>query len=122
MVIEELSADTLRGALPELTEILEGCVAEGPASASWCRCRPARARPIGAGWRGAAGGHAAHPGGAAGGRIVATGALALGGLPNARHRAEVSKLLVHPRRGARGWRAPCWRRWRRWRAGWACAC
>lgn len=35
-----------------------------------------------------------------GGAVVGTGTLALAGLPNGRHRAEVAKVLVHP--GAQG--------------------
>lgn len=97
MVIEELSAETLREALPELTEILEGCVAEG-ASIGFLLPMPAGEGE--AYWRGLEG--AVRQGTRRilvvrrEGRIVATGALALGALPNARHRAEVSKLLVHP--------------------------
>lgn len=37
-----------------------------------------------------------------GDRVVGTGTLALAGMPNGRHRAEVAKLLVHPDAQGRG--------------------
>ncbi|MFC4168824.1 GNAT family N-acetyltransferase [Teichococcus aestuarii] len=96
-MIEELTADTLPAALPELAALLEACVADG---ASIGFLHPMPAGEAAAWWRGLEGslrdGSRRVLVARRAGRIAGTGALALAGLPNGRHRAEVSKLMVHP--------------------------
>lgn len=96
-MIETLTAEALPAALPELAALLEDCVADG---ASIGFLHPMPAGEAAAWWRGL---EASLRDGSRRvlvlrreGRIVGTGALALAGLPNGRHRAEVSKLMVHP--------------------------
>ncbi|MCQ4159405.1 GNAT family N-acetyltransferase [Roseomonas sp. GC11] len=100
MVIEELTADTLPTALPELAALLEDCVAAG---ASIGFLHPMAEGEAAAWWSGLEGslreGSRRVLVARREGRILGTGALALAGLPNGRHRAEVSKVMVHP--GAR---------------------
>lgn len=96
-MIEELTADTLPDALPELAALLEACVAAG---ASIGFLHPMPEGEAAAWWRGLEG--SLRDGSRRvlllrrEGRLVGTGALALAGLPNGRHRAEISKLMVHP--------------------------
>ncbi|MDJ0387783.1 GNAT family N-acetyltransferase [Roseomonas sp. E05] len=96
-MIEELTAETLPAAVPELAALLRACVGDG---ASIGFLLPMRAGEAEAFWRGQ---EAALREGSRrvlvarqGGRILGTGALALAGMPNGRHRAEVSKVMVHP--------------------------
>jgi acetyltransferase len=96
-MIQELFADALPAALPELAEMLQACVADG---ASIGFLPPLAAGDAAAFWQGL------RPSLSDGsrrtlvarreGRIVGTGSLVPAGLPNGRHRAEISKLMVHP--------------------------
>lgn len=98
MILEELTAATLPAALPELAALLEACVAAG---ASIGFLHPMAPGEAAAWWQGLDG--ALRDGSRRvllardeAGRILGTGSLALAGLPNGRHRAEVAKLMVHP--------------------------
>ncbi|WP_159997485.1 N-acetyltransferase [Roseomonas sp. 18066] len=97
MIIEELTAEGLPAALPQLAALLEACVAAG---ASIGFLHPMAEGEAAAWWRGL--NDSLRDGSRRvllardGDRILGTGALALAGLPNGRHRAEVSKLMVHP--------------------------
>ncbi|MFC3125288.1 GNAT family N-acetyltransferase [Pseudoroseomonas globiformis] len=97
ITIEQLSADALPDFLPGLSAMLVACVAQG---ASIGFLPPLAVEAAEAFWRGLV------PGLADGsrrmlvarqqGRLVGTGALLPATLPNGRHRAEISKLMVHP--------------------------
>ncbi len=99
-----MSAGDLLAALPAYAELLEACVADG---ASIGFLHPMPAGEAEAFWRGVAGGVAA-------GDILMWSALDDDGLvagtiqlhpvgrPNGAHRAEVAKLMVHPRSRGRG--------------------
>lgn len=93
---EELSAARAAVAMTSLTEVLDGCVAEG-ASIGFVSRDPL---PISRFWQAVVADIASgdrrllvarqHE------KIVATVILQPGGMPNGRHRGEVAKLLVHP--------------------------
>jgi ribosomal protein S18 acetylase RimI-like enzyme len=101
--IDELDADAALLALPSLAEVLHACVLDGasvgfvlpfaPAEALgfWQDLMPAfrsgARRLLVARWDDA---------------IVGTVQVVVGMLPNGRHRAEISKLLVHPAARRRG--------------------
>lgn len=98
MILEELDAPTAETALPELADILHGCV-HGGASVGFIL--PFAAEDSAHWWRAKV-----LPAVAAGerrllvarrkGHILGTAQLDLGTPPNQRHRAEVCKVLVHP--------------------------
>jgi len=97
MIIEELTSERLAAALPDLAELLRACVADGASIGFLHPMPPGQAEAF---WHGLEG---SLRGGSRRllvaweeGRLLGTGALALAGLPNGRHRAEVSKLMVHP--------------------------
>ncbi|PHK94758.1 GNAT family N-acetyltransferase [Pseudoroseomonas rhizosphaerae] len=102
-MIEELTAKALAAALPELAALLEACVADGASIGFLHPMPPGEAEGW---WRGLEGslcdGSRRVLVARQEGRILGTGALALAGLPNGRHRAEVSKLMVHPAARRRG--------------------
>ncbi|ONG54971.1 hypothetical protein BKE38_09570 [Pseudoroseomonas deserti] len=97
MIIEELTAEGLPAALPQLAALLEACVAAGASIGFLHPMAPGEAADW---WRGLEG--SLRDGSRRvllarnGEEIVGTGSLALAGLPNGRHRAEVAKLMVHP--------------------------
>ncbi|MCI0756579.1 GNAT family N-acetyltransferase [Teichococcus vastitatis] len=96
-MIEELTAATLPAALPELAALLRACVDNGASIGFLPPLAEAEALAF---WQGLC------PAIAEGsrrllvarrdGRILGTGSLCPAGLPNGRHRAEISKLMVHP--------------------------
>lgn len=98
MIIEELDAAAAEAALPALADILRACV-EGGASVNFVL--PFTQQDSEAWWR-----RAVLPAlregerrllvARVGGRILGTVQLALAPQPNQPHRAEVTKLLVHP--------------------------
>jgi GNAT superfamily N-acetyltransferase len=123
----DASAQTFDAALPALVDLLQACVAGG-ASIGWPTRRRRTPRPP----SGAAASDAALQGerrfwlALADAADPASGArqhaAALAGMPNGRHRADVMKVMVHPRarrqglaegpdaprRGARPWRTGRW--------------
>jgi len=104
MIIEELDEDTARRAVPALGDILQACVAAG---ASVNFIEPFTAADAQAWWRATV-----LPALARGerrllvaredGTLLGTAQLVIIGIPNQCHRAEVSKMLVHPRARRRG--------------------
>lgn len=91
-------------ALPALVQMLQACVAGG-ASIGWPT--PPDDATATAFWRGCAAAMAAGERDAwlamdAAGDPVGSTQLALAGMPNGRHRAEVMKVMVHPRARRRG--------------------
>jgi len=96
-MIEELTAETLPAAVPELAALLRACVGDGASIGFLLPMREGEAEAF---WRDQ--GPALREGSRRvlvvrrGGRILGTGALALAGMPNGRHRAEVAKVMVHP--------------------------
>lgn len=101
--IEELGAEALDAALPELARVLHASVHAG---ASIGFVLPFPLDEAAAFWRGV------RPSVASGerlllvarldGRIAGTASLLLVGTPNGRHRAEVAKVMVHPEARRRG--------------------
>ncbi|MFC5906122.1 GNAT family N-acetyltransferase [Streptacidiphilus monticola] len=104
MTIRQLDADAYTAALPALGRLLADTVAAGAslgfvhpfdapaAQAWWADLSPAVAAGSLRVW-------GAHDGT---GDLVGTISLALPSKPNARHRAEIVKLMVHPRARGRG--------------------
>lgn len=103
MIIEELTPESLAAALPALSELLRACVADG---ASIGFLHPMPCREAEAFWQGLE--DSLRDGSRRvlvareEGQLLGTGALVLARLPNGRHRAEVSKLMVHPRARRKG--------------------
>lgn len=98
MIIEELDAAAAEAALPALAEILRACV-EGGASVNFVL--PFTQQDSEAWWRSAVlpalrEGERRLLVARVDGRILGTVQLALAPQPNQAHRAEVTKLLVHP--------------------------
>ncbi|MXP64678.1 GNAT family N-acetyltransferase [Roseomonas sp. M0104] len=100
-MIEELTAETLPAAVPALAALLRACVGDGASIGFLLPMREGEAEGF---WQGQAAALregsrrvlVARGGASQGGRILGTGALALAGMPNGRHRAEISKVMVHP--------------------------
>jgi ribosomal protein S18 acetylase RimI-like enzyme len=98
MTIEELDAAAAERELPALTEVLRACV-EGGASVNFVL--PFSQADSEAWWRRAvlpalAAGERRLLAARVGGRILGTVQLAFAPQPNQPHRADVTKLLVHP--------------------------
>lgn len=95
-LIETLDADAAREALPELSEILRDCVANGASVGFMAWNTPDDFARF---WRGVAEDVAAGQvllfAARAGDRLVGTAQLHLVGKPNQPHRAEIAKVLVH---------------------------
>lgn len=95
--IKQLDANGLRRHAPELAQVLRDCVLHGASVGFLLPCPPAEAQDF---WLSlapqVAGGErllfVAH---ADDGALCGTVQLVLCGLPNGRHRAEISKMLVH---------------------------
>jgi ribosomal protein S18 acetylase RimI-like enzyme len=102
-IIESLDADAARTAIPELTEILRDCVANGASVGFMDWNTPA---DYAAFWRGVAeevaAGRTILFAARDSGKIVGTAQLQLIGKPNQPHRAEIAKVLVHSRARRRG--------------------
>ncbi|MBE9635257.1 GNAT family N-acetyltransferase [Salipiger mangrovisoli] len=96
-MIREIPASGIRDHLRDLADILTACVADG---ASVGFVMPFAAEEALAFWQGLipeieSGGRILF-GAFEGERMVGTVSLALAGMPNQTHRAEISKMLVHP--------------------------
>ena len=103
----DVTASTLPTALPALVDLLQACVAGGAsigwphtptaevAASFWQRCAAAAAAGERRMWLALA-----RPGDAA--SVVGSAQLVLDMPPNGRHRAEVVKVMVHPRARRRG--------------------
>lgn len=98
-----MTAEALEAALPGYVDMLEACVADG---ASIGFLHPMRAGEAEAFWRGTAGGVAADEilmwSVEDDGVPVGTIQLHPVGKPNGAHRAEICKLMVHPKARGRG--------------------
>lgn len=105
--IVEATPARIEAALPALVHMLQACVAGG-ASIGWPT--PPDDATAGAFWRGCAAaiaagerkGWLALEDAADPASVVGSTQLALAGMPNGRHRAEVMKVMVHPRARRRG--------------------
>ena len=103
-MIETLDHAAAQAAIPDLARILHACVQDG---ASVGFILPFSIDDAAAWWRGTvlpgvAGGERILLAARQGGRIIGTAQLVPAGMPNQRHRADVSKVLVHPDAQRRG--------------------
>lgn len=102
-MIRAISAAEAPAHLDALSWVLAACVADGASVGFVLPFSETEARTF---WQGLLPGIASGErrlwGAFAEGRLVGTVSLALAGMPNQRHRAEVSKMLVHPEFRRRG--------------------
>ncbi|KPH79635.1 GNAT family N-acetyltransferase [Bosea vaviloviae] len=102
-LVETLSPDAARAAIPALVAILDDCVAHGASVGFMAWNTPEDYRGF---WSGVAGeveaGRTILLAARLAGEIVGTAQLQLIGKPNQPHRAEVAKVLVHSRARRRG--------------------
>ncbi|MGR3821004.1 MAG: GNAT family N-acetyltransferase [Salipiger marinus] len=102
-MIRAISAAEAPAYLDALSWVLAACVADGASVGFVLPFPETEARTF---WQGLLPGIASGErqlwGAFAEGRLVGTVSLALAGMPNQRHRAEVSKMLVHPEFRRRG--------------------
>lgn len=102
--VEELDAAGLRAAADDLAEILHACVLGGASVGFELPCPHDEALAFWLGLEGsvARGERRLFVLRDAGGALAGTLQLVLAGMPNSRHRAELSKMLVHPRARRQG--------------------
>jgi GNAT superfamily N-acetyltransferase len=102
--IEELDGAGLLAHVDELAEVLRACVLAGASVGFELPCPHAETRAFWLGLEGAVarGERRLFVVRGADGRIDGTLQLVLAGMPNGRHRAELSKMLVHPRARRQG--------------------
>lgn len=102
--IEELDGAGLAAHADQLGDVLRGCVLAGASVGFELPFPQEEARTFWLGLQGAVerGERRLFVGRGADGRIDGTLQLVLAGMPNGRHRAELSKMLVHPRARRQG--------------------